>query len=106
MAETEKTIYIAGQITGNENYLKDFETAEKKLKERGFTKIINPTCLPRNLEYEQYMTITLSMTEAADVIYLLKNWKNSKGAAREYQYALVLDKDVMFEADEDYKDFD
>ena len=46
------------------------------------------------------------LVEAADVIYLLKNWVNSKGAAREYQYALVLDKEIVFEADEDYKDFD
>ena len=103
----EETIYIAGQITGNKNYMKDFETAEKKLKEKGYNKIINPTCLSSlNLEYEQFMTITLSMVEAADVIYLLKNWENSKGAAREYQYAFVLGKDVVYEADEDYKEFD
>lgn len=107
MADEEKTIYIAGQITDNVHFMQDFETAEKKLKARGYTKIINPTCLSNlKLDYEQFMIITLSMVEAADVIYLLRNWKNSKGAAREYQYALVQDKDIMFEADEDYKDFD
>lgn len=101
-----KTVYIAGPITNNENYLQDFQNAENKLKEMGFTKIINPTCLSKlNLDYEQFMKITLAMVETSDIVYLLRNWKKSGGAKREAELAFELKKDVMYEIDEEYKDF-
>ena len=94
----EKTIYIAGKITGNENFVEDFHKAELELIRQGYTKIINPCCLSKlNLNYEQFMTITLSMVDVADELYMLKNWEDSKGARREYLYAVSKDKVIVYE---------
>lgn len=91
------TVYIAGAISKNPNYKADFEKAENDLKAKGFTKIISPTILPSNLEYEQYMTITFAMVQACDCVYMLKNWKDSDGATREYYFAIANKKTVIFE---------
>lgn len=94
----DKTIYIAGKITGNDSFIDDFKKAERELKKLGYTKIINPCCLSKlNLDYEQFMTITLSMVDVADELYMLKNWEDSKGARREYLYAVSKDKVIVYE---------
>lgn len=94
----DKTIYIAGKITGNDSFIDDFKKAEKELKKRGYTKIINPCCLSKlKLDYEQFMTITLSMVDVADELYMLKNWEDSKGAIREYLYAVSMNKVIKYE---------
>ena len=94
----EKTIYIAGKITGNDNFIDDFTKAEIELIRRGYTKIINPCCLSKlNLDHEQFMTITLSMVDVADELYMLKNWEDSNGARKEYLYAVSKDKVIVYE---------
>ena len=92
-----KTVYVAGKISGNENYLTDFENAVKKLKEQGYERILNPCCLPSNLEYEQYMIICFAMIDAADVVFFQKNWKGSAGAEREEKYAISKCKQRVYE---------
>lgn len=93
-----KTIYISGKITGNPTYQDDFAEAVLKLKEQGYTHIINPCCLSvLNLEYEQYMQITFTMVDVADAVYFLKNWEDSAGAKREYSYALSKNKKIIME---------
>lgn len=93
-----KTIYIAGKITGNPTYQDDFAEAVLKLKEQGYTHIINPCCLSvLNLEYEQYMKITFAMVDVADAVYFLKNWEDSEGAKREYLYATSKNKEIIRE---------
>lgn len=92
-----KTVYVAGKITGNENYLSDFSIAVTKLKNQGYEKIINPCCLPDNLEYEQYMTICFAMIDAADIVYFQSNWYGSAGAEREEKYAIAKGKKRIYE---------
>lgn len=82
-------IYITGKITGNSNYKEQFAAAEKKLKAEGH-QVINPTWKPEGLPYKQYIDMGLMELQQCDVIYLLSDWKDSKGARMEYIYALTV----------------
>ncbi|MBE5922068.1 MAG: DUF4406 domain-containing protein [Lachnospiraceae bacterium] len=83
-------IYISGPITGNEDYQTRFAQVEAKLKVEGH-EVINPaaldTCLPF-LGYEEFMRLDFCLLDMCNVIYMLKGWKKSPGANREYGYAL------------------
>ena len=93
-------IYISGPITGIKDYLERFENAEKYLTSRGYT-VINPAkvngMLPQDTDYEEYMKMSMCMLDMCDYIYLLKGWQESRGANREYGYALAKDKTIIFE---------
>lgn len=84
-------VYISGAISGTEDYLERFETAEKKLIEEGYT-VINParimSSLPADTSYEEYMNIGIIMLDMCQRIYMLKGWEKSPGANREFGYAL------------------
>ena len=92
-------IYISGGITGVENYREAFEKAHEKLTKGGHD-VINPSfyadALPK-LSYEEYMKVGLYFLSMCDAIYMLKGWENSRGANREYGYALATDKIIMTE---------
>lgn len=92
----EKTVYIAGKISGNlENYKAEFQAAEDFLRSKGFERILKPSVLPDNLKYEQYMPICFSMIDMSDCIYFLDNWRESSGAMREYFYSRAKKKDIL-----------
>lgn len=86
-------IYIAGKITDNPNFKQEFEQAEIKLLEQGYS-VLNPSRLPRGLGYENYMHICFAMIDVADAVCVLRNWKYSEGAKREYAYAVKNKKPV------------
>ena len=93
-------VYISGKITGNDHYMEEFAQAQKKLEAKGHS-VLNPaaTCatLPEDTDYEDYMKIALMLLDMADGVYFLRNWKDSKGANREYGYALAKEKMIVFE---------
>ena len=91
-----KKVYIAGKMTGKEDLgKKDFEEAEKELKRVYPTiTILNPHCLPKGLEYEEYMKICFVMIDVADAVCVLPDWDDSPGARREIQYAFANQKVV------------
>ena len=83
-------IYIAGKITGERNYLRNFENAEFGLrsKYRSLNAVIlNPTVLPKGLEHHEYIHICYAMIDVANKVYFLPDWKESKGATMEHEYA-------------------
>ena len=93
-------IYISGPITGIEDYMKNFDQAEKELKSVGFS-VVNPakilSQMQEDTKYEEYMDMSMMMLSMCDGIYMLKGWEKSTGANREYGYALASDMIIMRE---------
>ena len=79
-------VYIAGKITGNENYRAEFAAAERKVRALGDIPL-NPAVLPEGLEKADYMRICLAMLDSADAIAPLMSWTHSDGAAIEMSLA-------------------
>lgn len=94
------TIYISGQITGNENYICDFINAELYLKKeyKGST-IINPIELTKasSEDWEYYMRIDLRELLNCNAIYMLKGWEQSRGATLEHTIAEALGMNIIYE---------
>lgn len=78
-------VYIAGKITGNPNYKKEFEEAEEWLTKQGH-EVFNPA-KNQGYSYRQYINAGLYQLMNCDAIYLLPNFAFSKGALLEYHYA-------------------
>lgn len=89
-------IYIAGKVTGDENYQEKFERAEAALVSIGHEPI-NPACLrlPKSCGWKDYMALTLSMLELADAVCLLPDWRESPGACIEIGYAAAKDLSII-----------
>ena len=91
-------IYIAGKITGDENYRAKFKAAEDSFTSYG-NIVLNPAELPEGMGYEDYMTICYAMIEVADHVWFLKDWIESPGAKREHEYALRAGKEISYEGE-------
>lgn len=97
-------IYISGKITGTTDYQKRFWEAEERLLQRGY-ETINPARinagLPAGTPWETYMRRCMALLAEADVIYLLKGWRMSRGARLEVQIATELGMTMIVEGDEE-----
>ena len=100
-----KTIYISGKITGTDDYVSRFSLAEQNLKERGF-KVLNPVREGKRLErylapevptWGQYMKQAIKAMMSADYIFMMKEYKESKGARLELLIAKVLKFNIIYE---------
>lgn len=94
-----KTIYISGKVTGleKEEYTALFEAAEKELKKAGYNPInpIKIKHLPGTEKWCDYMRGDIKVLCDCDGIYMLTNWKDSKGANVELAVANYLEMDVL-----------
>ena len=96
-----KRVYISGAMTGVKNYRHKFFDAERKLVAKNY-KVINPAYIDDvmpNADYEDYMKVDLFLLDMCDLIYMLKGWEQSRGANREYGYALAKGMEIMFEGE-------
>jgi hypothetical protein len=87
-------VYIAGKITGNPNYKRQFANVERELRAHGHTTM-NPSVLPDGFEHHEYMKICFSMIDVCDAVYLQENWRDSIGATMERNYAMDTGKVLM-----------
>lgn len=91
-----KVVYIAGPITGVENYRERFDKAAEQLHSRGYI-VLKPSVLPKGLTYAQYARIDFAMIDCADCVYFLHGWDKSPGALLEFDYCRYTDKEVLYE---------
>lgn len=89
-------IYIAGKITGLDNYKELFEKVEKILLEEGHA-VMNPVVLPSGFSQDEYMHICYNMIDVCDGVYFLNNWKTSPGANLEHEYAIEKGKWIKYQ---------
>lgn len=79
MKATKKVIYIAGPITGVDNYWEAFEQAEEDLSALGYIPL-SPAHLPYGMTNDQYTRICSAMIDSADAVLFLAGWHDSRGA--------------------------
>ena len=93
-------IYIAGPITGTDDYMLRFAAAEERLQQEGHVAL-NPAKvsaeLPEGTSYEEYMKLAICLLDMCEGIFMLKNWNASKGATEEFMYAVNTRKVITFE---------
>ena len=95
----QKIVYLSGRISGNENYKKEFASAERFLSQMSYI-VINPANLEevaKGLTYEQYLKICYRLVDISDIIFMVSGWQKSKGANAELTYAKSLGKKVMYQ---------
>ena len=91
-----KKIYLSGKISGDPDFKEKFALKEKELTEQGHL-VFNPALHPDMFTWEQFMELDLKALGNCDAIYLLEDWKDSRGAKIEYDEAVKLGKEIIFE---------
>ena len=96
-------IYISGKITGlpPEEALDNFMKAERKIREKGYDTI-NPMVVVApvpGMEWKTYMGIAYAILhdKSIDAVYMLRNWKRSKGACIEWGWAKAAGIQVFYQ---------
>lgn len=97
-------IYIAGSITNNPNYEKQFAEAEKYFTEKG-CEVFNPA---KNKEdcYKDYIDTGLKQLMRCDAICMLSGYKKSKGASLEIKYAKAVGIPIIYKMPEAERKYD
>ncbi len=90
-------IYIAGKITGNPDYKKQFSDVEKALVKMGHS-VMSPSWLIAYPEfsYSDYISISAAMQIRCEAVFFLPNWLESKGAMEEFDRAYQLNQEIYF----------
>lgn len=93
------TVYIAGKISGDPDYKKKFNTAQKNLERQGFV-VMNPAWMPsEGFSYGAYIRIGKAMLKECDTLCLLPDWEESAGAREERKLAESLNKEIAYYVD-------
>ena len=96
-------IYLSGPISGKNIDLakQNFEFAEKEVKRYLTpTAVINPFGIKPFLGIKNwwcYMITDLWQLRKCDTIFMLKGWKNSRGACIEHLYSVWTKKIILYQ---------
>lgn len=89
------TLYLAGKITGDDNYRNKFNKAAKMLEGLGYT-VLSPSVLPsKGFSYDAYIRMSTVMMDECDVVCFLPDWMDSPGAKKEFERAVEHGKTVL-----------
>lgn len=98
--ENNKKIYISGKITGKlyADAYEDFARAEKQWTDANY-EVINPMNIAHDHDksWENYMKVDLKAMLDCDSVYMLKCWKDSRGAIIEHNLAQELELKIIYE---------
>ena len=92
-------IYIAGKITGNPDYRREFNQMENALLVRGHTPL-KPSTIPPSIGNAKAMRICLSMIDEADAVLFIPDWEDSLGANLEHAYCKYTEKPIYYSLEE------
>lgn len=103
---TTDLIYIAGPMSGIENYnFQAFNEREKILLQQGF-KVINPAAIGaamllncKDIKPSEFMRMDISYLINCSHIFMMKGWIDSKGASLEHEIARALDMSIIYEGE-------
>lgn len=85
--ENAETVYLAGKITGDPQYLHKFKEAAQRLSDEGYT-VLSPAILPASgFSYAAYIRMTAAMLDECAAVCFLPDWTESPGAKSEYSRA-------------------
>ena len=93
--DDKPVVYIAGPISGINNYWEIFEAAEDKILAAGAIPL-SPAHLPLGLRDRDYIRIDMAQIDAADLVLFLDGWEYSAGAALEMDYCNYTDKRTCY----------
>ena len=86
----KKRVYIAGPVTNNITYKKDFAEVADRLTGMGLTPINPVEPAPKNLTYKEYIDRGLDLLKLCDLICVICYNVESKGRELEVCYAETL----------------
>ena len=92
-----KVVYIAGMVTGlpYEDVVKKFNKAEELLLDRRFI-VMNPTKLiPKDTDWSTALYLCKKILRCCDVIALLSDWDESRGAIVEKEFAEDMNLEII-----------
>lgn len=91
-------VYISGKITGlpKEEVNNNFNIVSVRLKEEGYIPVSpldnNVNC---NDSWINHMKADIKLLMECNTIYLMKNWKDSRGAKIERELAILLGYNII-----------
>ena len=97
--QRSKVIYIAGPMTGLENYNFDnFNRVADEFRKKGWI-VHNPADhgAIEGATWEDYMAYDLTKVGLCGAMYMLKGWQMSRGACLEQLIATSLNFKIMYE---------
>lgn len=95
----KRKIYIAGKVTGlpRQEVMAKFRAAENKLSGEGW-QVINPTLLiSEDASWEDAMKVCFAALAECQAIYMLVDWRDSRGAVLEHSKACEMGMKIFYQ---------